>query len=192
MILFLPGAGGKAAFWQPVAELLGGQATLLSWPGLGSEPPDPALRDLNDHVSRVLTYMEEPVDLVAQSMGGRIAVELASRAPTKLRRLVLTATSAGVPMHGAEDWRAAYRRSYPHAAGWIMEAQPDLSTTIARIEAPTLLLWGDRDQISPLAVGEHLRSLLPNARLHVVRGGAHDLAVTHADEVAEAIGAHLA
>jgi pimeloyl-ACP methyl ester carboxylesterase len=96
-----------------------------------------------------------------------------------------------VPMPGAQDWRAAYRQSYPRAAGWITEPQPDLSSTIARIEAPTLLLWGDRDPISPLSVGEHLRALLPNARLHVVHGGAHDLAVTHADEVAAQIAAHL-
>lgn len=192
MILFLPGAGGSAAFWRPVAELLAAPATCLSWPGLGAEPHDPGVRGFDDLVARVLALMEQPVDLVAQSMGGRVAIEVARRAPTQLRRLVLTATSAGVPMHDAEDWRAAYRRNHPHAAPWITEPQPDLSAEIARIELPTLLLWGDRDPISPLTVGERLRALLPNARLHVVRGGAHDLALTHADEVAAQIAAHLA
>jgi pimeloyl-ACP methyl ester carboxylesterase len=192
MILFLPGAGGSAAFWLPVARLLAADATRLSWPGLGAEPPEPSVRGLDDLVERVLAHMERPVDLVAHSMGGRIAIEVARRAPTKLRRLVLTATSAGVPMQGAADWRAAYLRDHPNAARWITEPQPDLSASIARIEAPTLLLWGDRDPISPLAVGEHLATLLPNARLHVVHGGAHDLAVTHADEVAGQIAAHLA
>jgi pimeloyl-ACP methyl ester carboxylesterase len=191
MILFLPGAGGSAAFWRPVAERLGTASTRLAWPGLGAEPAEPSVRGLDDLVARVLAHMAEPVDLVAQSMGGRIAVEVARRAPTKLRRLVLSVTSAGVPMHGAHDWRADYRRSYPGAAAWITEPQPDLSASIARITAPTLLLWGDADPISPVSVGEHLRSLLPDARLHVVRGGAHDLAQTHAAEVAHEIAAHL-
>lgn len=189
MILFLPGAGGSASFWEPVARRLARPHALVSWPGLGAEPHDPNLRSLNDHVACVLAQITEPVDVVAQSMGGRIAIEVASRAP--VRRLVLTATSAGVPMHGASDWRAAYRTKYPHAQAWITEPQPDLSARIARIEAPTLLIWGDRDPISPLSVGERLHSLLPNARLHVVHGGDHDLAVTHADEVAAQIAEHL-
>jgi pimeloyl-ACP methyl ester carboxylesterase len=54
-----------------------------------------------------------------------------------------------------------------------------------------LLLWGDRDPISPLAVGERLRVLAPDARLHVVAGGEHDLAVTHAGELAPLVAAHL-
>ncbi|MET0284466.1 MAG: alpha/beta fold hydrolase [Polyangiales bacterium] len=191
MILFLPGAAGRAAFWQPVAERLGAPHMLLSWPGLGGEPHDPRVRGLDDLVERVLAQMEQPVELVAQSMGGRIAIEVVRRAPDKVRRLVLTATSGGVPMPRAYDWRPDYRRNYPDAATWIADPQPDLSAWITRIAAPTLLLWGDADPISPVSVGEHLRSLLPDARLHVVRGGAHDLAVTHADEVAREIAAHL-
>jgi pimeloyl-ACP methyl ester carboxylesterase len=189
MILFLPGAGGSASFWEPVAKRLALPYTLWSWPGLGAEPHDPQLRSLEDQVARVRAQISEPVDVVAQSMGGRIAIELATRA--RVRRLVLTATSAGVPMHGACDWRASYRTKYPQAQAWITEPQPDLSALVARIEAPTLLLWGDRDSISPLSVGERLKALLPNARLHVVHGGDHDLAVTHADEVAAQIAQHL-
>jgi pimeloyl-ACP methyl ester carboxylesterase len=62
---------------------------------------------------------------------------------------------------------------------------------MASIAAPVLLLWGDADSISPIAVGRRLLELLPNARLHVVKGGGHDLAVTHADEVAAIIQEHL-
>lgn len=35
------------------------------------------------------------------------------------------------------------------------------------------------------------KSLLPDATLHVIAGGAHDLARTHADEIAPLITAHL-
>jgi len=68
---------------------------------------------------------------------------------------------------------------------------PKLARRLHRIAAPTLLLWGDADPISPLAVGQHLQQQLPDARLHVVKGGGHDLARTHADEVAPLIERHL-
>lgn len=187
---FLPGAGGAAAFWQPVANRLG-KGRLFSWPGLGNEPPDPAIASLDDLAALVLAELDHPADLIAQSMGGVVAVKVALAAPDKVRRLVLAATSAGVPMTGAEDWRPEYRQAFPHAAEWVAEPQPDLSARIATIAAPTLLLWGDQDPLSPVGVGETLLSLLPRARLEIIAGGAHDLAVTHADQVAALIDAHL-
>jgi len=112
-----------------------------------------------------------------------------------VRRLVLTVTSGGVDMaaFGAnEDWRADYRRRFPDAATWILEPAVRASVPVERIAAPTLLLWGDADPISPLAVGQHLLQRLPDAKLHVVKGGDHDLVRTHADEVTPLIERHLA
>ena len=40
-------------------------------------------------------------------------------------------------------------------------------------------------------VGRHLQSRLPNSRLHIVAGGDHDLARTHAVDVAPLIERHL-
>lgn len=192
-LFFLPGAGGSAAFWHPVAGRLPADRPhhFFSWPGLGAEPPDPAISSLDDLVALVLAKLDAPTDLVAQSMGGLVAVRVALAAPHKVRRLVLTATSAGVPMTGAQDWRPLYREAYPDAGAWIADPQPDLSAQIASIAAPTLLLWGDKDPISPVTVGQTLLSLLPDAKLMVIEGGAHDLAVTHADRVAALIAAHL-
>ena len=192
---FLPGAGASAAFWRPVADQLGAVHTkrLLSWPGLGNEPPSADVRGIDDLVSMVLGEIQEPADLIAQSMGGLIAVRAALAVPEKIRRMVLTATSAGVPIDGLGgiNWRPAYQKEFPAAATWITEVKQDLSPQIPTISAPVLLIWGDADPISPIAVGERLRDLLPNARLHVVKGGDHDLAITHASEVAAIIADHL-
>nr|WP_284732114.1 alpha/beta hydrolase [Sphingobium nicotianae] len=67
----------------------------------------------------------------------------------------------------------------------------DLSEQIASIQVPTLLLWGDEDPISPVAVGERLRSLMPQSALQIIPGGHHDLAQTHASLVAGFIRKHL-
>jgi pimeloyl-ACP methyl ester carboxylesterase len=194
-ILFLPGAGASPDFWKPVGDRLpeAWPKEYFGWPGLGDQPHDPAIRGIDDLVRRVAARMDEPVDLVAQSMGGLIATRLALERPDRVRRLVLTVTSGGVNMTrlGAADWRADYRRAFPRAAAWITEASPSLDLPVERIAAPTLLLWGDSDAISPLAVGRHLAQRIPGARLHVVPGGDHDLAKTHAGPVAPLIEAHL-
>jgi pimeloyl-ACP methyl ester carboxylesterase len=193
--IFLPGAGGSAEFWRPVAERLPADPPKqrLSWPGLGNEPPAENMRGADDLVSMVLDALDEASNIVAQSMGGLIAVRSALKAPDKIRRLVLTATSAGAPVEdlGGSNWRPDYRNAFPSAAKWITEIRQDLSSEIPSIRAPTLLIWGDSDPISPIAVGQRLLELLPNAQLHVVKGGDHDLAIRHADEVAAVVQAHL-
>jgi len=42
-----------------------------------------------------------------------------------------------------------------------------------RIPAPVTLVWGDRDDITPLWQGEKLMKLLPNAKLTVIPGVGH-------------------
>lgn len=192
-ILFLPGAIGSASHWHPVATRMGANGTFLAWPGLGNEPAIHNVNELDDLVAMTLAHVTGRVDIVAQSMGGLIAIKVALAAPTKVRRLVLTATSAGVPVRdlGGSDWRPEYYRTYPDAALWITELEEDLSADIASIQAPTLLLWGDSDPISPLEVGHRLHRILPDAVLEIISGGDHDLARTHAPEVAELIKAHL-
>ena len=188
-LLFLPGAGADPAFWRPLGERLPAawDKHYFGWPGLGDQPPDPAVNGVDDLVAMVEAELwPGPVDLLAQSMGGVVALRVALRNPGKVRRLVLTATSGGVDVADLTcfDWRANYHREYPNAAAWITEARIDLTAEIPSIACPMLLLWGDADPISPVAVGERLRGLAADAELHVVKDGEHDLAVTHAAELA--------
>ncbi len=196
-ILFLPGAGASPDFWKPVGALLPAEweREYFGWPGLGDQPHDPAVKGIDDLVRMVAARMDDgPVDLVAQSMGGIIAARLAIEQPQNVRRLVLTVTSAGIDMAapGASDWREGYRKSFPRAMPWITEPRAAVLLPVEEIAAPTLLLWGDSDPVSPIAVGRHLQSRLVNSRLHIVVGGDHDLARTHAAEVAPLIERHLA
>ena len=194
-ILFLPGAGGSPNFWKPVASALPAAwpKEHFGWPGLGAQPHDPAVRGLDDLVAMVAAKMDGPVDLVAQSMGGVIAARLAITRPGLVRRLVLTVTSGGVDMAsmGASDWRAEYRQSFPNAAEWVYAPRNAAPQPVEKIAAPTLLLWGDNDPISPLAVGRHLAQKIPNAELYVLAGGDHSLGQNRATEVASLIEAHL-
>jgi pimeloyl-ACP methyl ester carboxylesterase len=194
-VVFLPGAGGDREFWSPVAQHLPADwaKVLLGWPGLGDQPHDPAVSGLDDLVGLVVATLTVPSDLVAQSMGGIVAVRVAARYPERVRRLVLVATSAGFDIagHNAEDWRADYRRTYPDAAAWITEPVADQQSMIEDIAVPTLLLWSTHDPLSPVTVGRDLARLLPQATLRVIEAPGHGFARDEPELVAPLIAEHL-
>ncbi len=194
-VLFLPGVSGAGDFWSAVAERLPADWTkkLLSWPGAGDQPHDPRICGFEDLVELAAEDLDGGVDLVAQSMGGVVAVGLALRWPEKVRRLVLVATSGGIDVLGlgAAEWRHEYRTQFPGAAAWVSEERPNYTESIVSVSAPTLLIWGDSDPISPVAVGERLNAMLPHSALRVLAGGTHTLALEQPDAVASLIVGHL-
>jgi pimeloyl-ACP methyl ester carboxylesterase len=195
-ILFLPGAIGRTHLWEPVKGSLSGKAhkAHIGWPGFTDTPASPLVNGIDDLVKMVLAKVDQPTALIAQSMGGVIAIQAALAKPKLITHLVLTATSGGIDVSalGGEDWRPALIESNPQLPRWFSTYQEDLSAKLPTIQIPTLLIWGDADPISPVRVGEHLASLLPHAHLHVVKGGDHNLAETHAAEVAPLISKFLA
>jgi pimeloyl-ACP methyl ester carboxylesterase len=177
-LLFLPGAGADPAFWKPLGALLPAEwtKTYVGWPGLGHQLPSPAVTSFSDLVAMAEASLgDSPCDLLAQSMGGAVALQVALRNPQRVRRLVLAATSGGIDVAalGAADWWPAYRLEYPDARLSILDGWPDLTGQLPALAHPALLLWGDDDPISPVSVGRRLASLLPNARLEIIGGGDH-------------------
>ncbi len=194
-LLFLPGASGDTAFWRPLEQRLACHAERLhlGWPGFGDTPSRPGVEGFDDLLTLVLEPLDRPRALIAQSMGGVLALRAALARPRWVTHLVLAATSGGLPMAelGAADWRAGFRTSLSHLPDWFATETTDLSGRLAEVAAPTLLLWGDADPFSPVAAGERLAMLLPDARLHVINGGDHDLGLHHAGRLAPLVDAHL-
>jgi uncharacterized protein (DUF952 family)/alpha-beta hydrolase superfamily lysophospholipase len=194
-LFFLPGASGDVSMWRPIADDLAdhGRAELVTWPGFGGAPSDPAVRGMDDLVTRLAGALSGPADVLAQSMGGVIALRVALMKAALVRRLVLAVTSGGVDVTalGGEDWRPAFLARNPGVPRWFIDSREDFGEQLRAVSAPTLLLWGDADPISPVAVGRQLASLLPNAELVVVPGGTHDLVAERAADVLPHIRRHL-
>lgn len=195
-ILFLPGASGNTAFWHPVAEAISTPAVTrhMGWPGFGHTPANPDIACLEHLAALALEEIDRPTALVAQSMGGVVAVLLALQRPALITHLVLSVTSGGLDLStfGAADWRAEFEAENPNLPRWFLEDRTDLSARLHELRMPVLLLWGDADPISPVAIGERLMQLIPDASLEVFADAGHDLGHSHAREVARLIDAHLA
>ena len=193
--LFLPGASGNTQFWRPVAQALKHPANQIhiGWPGFGPTPKQADVNGLDDLVPLITRQLDRPTALVAQSMGGVVAVLAALQNPQAITHLVLAATSGGMDMAslGAQDWRAEFVRNNPDLPDWFGTWHEDVSARLTTLDIPTLLLWGDADPISPVAAGERLQTLLPKAELHVFPGGDHGFANSMAAQLVPLIDRHL-
>lgn len=97
----------------------------------------------------------------------------------------------------AGKYRAAVGSADYNAATGVMREsflkviEQDLQAWAARIQAPTLLLWGDQDQDTPLSDGQRLEQLIPDAGLVVFAGAGHYSYLERAADAAVIIGNFL-
>ena len=67
----------------------------------------------------------------------------------------------------------------------------DMRPLLADIRCPTLLIFGGKDALTPVRMGQYLQQHLPNAHLHVIGKAAHAPFISHSDEVAALLLAHI-
>lgn len=193
-LIFLPGASGNTAFFHPLIEKLPqSNANIVAYPEFGHQPVHPFVHDFASLQAYVLANIPDDCIIIAQSMGGIFAVAAALQYPEKVKGLVLVATSGGMDLSSfqVQDWRQDYQASDLNYPDWFVEAKADYTVDFAKINMPILLLWGDQDPISPLAVGEFLQQQFPQAVLKIVHDGDHLFLETHADQAAEHIADYL-
>lgn len=82
------------------------------------------------------------------------------------------------------SWIVAIGSSATATLACVPTWYEDFRKDVAKIDVPTLVIQGDSDRIVPFqASGERTAKMIKGARLHVVSGGPHNIAWTHADEV---------
>jgi pimeloyl-ACP methyl ester carboxylesterase len=132
--------------------------------------------------------------LVGHSMGGFIVADMAARFPETVDRLVLVNAAAlpfdyGHLQHAVGLARALPRLplgfltvlatdSYRAGPLTLLRAgrqllRTDIRHQLAAIQAPTLLIWGERDSVVPPRIGRRLAEFLPHATLVVIKGAGH-------------------
>lgn len=102
-LLLLTGIGANIEMWRPFARHLRGREVIaLDAPGTGlsARPRYPLrMRGLARVVASMLDRLQiADTDVLGYSFGGLLALELAYRSPSRVRRLVLCATAQGLPV----------------------------------------------------------------------------------------------
>ncbi len=133
--------------------------------------------------------------MVGHSMGGYVVADLAVRFPERVERLVLVDAVVRPyddprrqPLRGVLDTaRTLPVRYWRILIGDALRAGPatlhtatravlaaDLRPYLGRINAPTLVIWGERDNLVPLEYGKLLAEAIPNAHLAVIERAGHN------------------
>jgi pimeloyl-ACP methyl ester carboxylesterase len=148
-----------------------------------------------ENLAGALASESGPADVVGHSLGGLVALHLAARHPDLVHRLVLVDVPAlphparrlGQALAVAGSAARTDLSSIGLVLGSVLRRSPVrlLSATRATLEANVgneldavagraiLLVWGERDAIVPLSVGEALAHRLSSARLVVIAGAGH-------------------
>ena len=92
--------------------------------------------------------------------------------------------AAGIPLR---VWLAVLDEALP-----ANNAFADLQSTLPRLKAPTLLIWGSKDPIMEEDVRQSLRNALPSAKVKIFEGLGHNPFWEDPQGVAEVINGFLA
>lgn len=178
------------------------RVTAFDFTGFGKSPPLSEAWSVEDYANETERLIEElslkKPSIVAHSFGARVAVKLAARPNAKntLEKLILTG-AAGINLNRGLLYRAkitAYRACKKFFPGYaekhfgsaeyrvltpIMResykkiVNEDLRGEAQKIVLPTLLIYGEKDDITPINVGMVYRSHIKNSQLKVMNGCGH-------------------
>ena len=212
-VVYLAGfiVGGHSA--APLTAALGHRYRVYTpdLPGYGRSP-GPAATLTQAHQAQVLHRMLAAlglprVVLVANSFSAQIGVEFAVAFPQEVERLVLIAP--GVDSHGRTPFHqlARFIRNSWREDAWVAGMTGDfvragprrnietawyalryrMERRLPLVQAPTLVVRGERDVIVPRRWVEEVAGLLPHGRLVEVAGYAHGLERAGAEPLARLI-----
>jgi pimeloyl-ACP methyl ester carboxylesterase len=202
-LLLLHGLSGSAGWWRHNVPAFAQHfrthtPDLVGFGRSRGRIVQPSIADMARIVETWLDLQQiERTHLIGHSMGGQIAIHLATQSPQRIRNLVLVA-AAGIPRALsmtaaarfiaelvpprrwgnpaflptiAADALRAGPRALLRATSYIL--RDDVRPLLSKISAPVLLVWGRHDPMTPLTQGEYMAQHIPGARWLVFDDAAH-------------------
>lgn len=87
--------------------------------------------------------------------------------------------------------REQFLKGNPMAIAGLAMITQDFSRLVPEVKVPTLLIWGEHDQIAPLRTGYLLNSIIPVSTLHILPNIGHTPVIEDPDTVHRLLQAHL-
>ncbi|HET8841777.1 MAG TPA: alpha/beta hydrolase [Ktedonobacteraceae bacterium] len=185
---------------------------LIDLPGFGAMRKFRQYFDLKQSGAWLYSWMQalelEKASLVGHSMGGYVSMALAAAHPELIKRLVLVDSigiSFNLPVrrlvYPALKAIARTMPSFWMCIGYdYLRAGPSMilnasqqivaletSDLLSTVQVPTLVIWGEHDDLVPFALGRQLHTQLSGARLFVMPGTNHFCMFERPDEFNRAL-----
>ena len=185
---FVPGQGEVVWLWlhgnagnishrldnlKRLHDQLGVSVFLMDYRGYGRSEGRPTEAGIYRDAEAALAYLQSRTDIkqdrivyFGRSLGAAVAVELATRHPPY-----------GLILESAfESVSEMARRAHPFLPVWpFLRGRYDSLAKLARVNAPLLVLHGDRDEIVPCEAGKRLFEAASGPKeLSIIEGAGHN------------------
>lgn len=202
-VVLLHGWGQNTQMMDFIQDYLSNRFKVLNldFPGHGLSGLPPKAYSVDDYEIWLeellkIEHIENPI-IIGHSFGCRVAIVYASK--NKVNKLVLTG-GAGIKDKISLDKQIKTKlykvgkklapnlakkyadkvgsSDYKNASGvmrgtFVKVVNQDLTNLLPLIKCETLLVWGDKDDATPLWMGKKMEKLIPNAGLAIFNGQGH-------------------
>lgn len=162
--------------------------------------------------SRLRTYDQGRIAVMGHSLGGVVAAGIASSDPDLVDRLILVdAAFLSFEPGTVKHLRSLVREGLQLPAGLFPRVVQDLvrsgPTSFASgtyelvfhdwrhvlpgVKQPTMIVWGGKDRLVPLSVGESMQREIPNSVLEVIPDAGHVPMWSHSEQFNDLVSAFL-
>lgn len=194
--LFLHGWGCNSNYMMPISTLKNSNSLVIDLPGFGKNKPLTHPYTLDDYIEDILLLISSNhfkiTHIVAHSFGGKLAVRLSKL--LKVKGLILIAPSIYHKVRGPRYYvkvltykimkrfkcfekirRSMGSEDYKNLNPVMKKSMSNIinesvNNDVKKIIVPTLLLYGDKDKITPLYLGRKLKRKVKDCELIVLKG----------------------
>lgn len=206
-IVFLPGWSVSVAPYQESLKALSERYHVLApdLPGFGKSSNFNLLQNYQDYADCIIDFLEsltiKKIHIIGHSMGGAIAITIATSMPSLVRSLVVV-DSTGIPLGSLPEVMLRRSIELPAQLG-SMKFVPlsnmvqsffynclfrtknvigaagislvgDVRPMLSHIECPTLVLWGENDRFTPMNLAQELAQGIKGSQLILLKGEYHE------------------
>lgn len=202
---------------KEIIEKGGVEVIIPDLPGFKEENKLERAWNIDDYVNWLKDFSQdkERFFLLGHSFGGRISIKFASKYPEKLKGLIFV-SSAGIKnqkrpvskfvpllkrfsfLPGYSFLRKAFykfiirKTDYLYVDGMLKETfkkviSEDLAPILSQVKVRTLILWGQKDKITPLANARLMNERIGESRLEILEGIGHTPYLEDPEGLAEKI-----
>lgn len=213
-LLLIHGWGGSSKSLEPLAQSLAKKykAITIDLPGFGkSSKPDPDW-GVEEYAKIIIDFISEfklrPVIFFGHSFGGALGVYLAAKYPEYISKLILSGASykrnnpASAKAVAFLKWipplakKIIYKVLFPQSdlykvpeleTNFRKIVTQDLTPLIQTIKTPTLILWGEKDNQTPVSNAIELQNKINSSGLKIFLNIGHNLPLKYPRLVYEEI-----
>lgn len=210
-LLILHGWGSRGEKWRKTAEILaqkGFKVFVPDLPGFGESQKPNFIWGLDEYCSFIDEFAKNlginSFALAGHSFGGALAAKYILKYPGKATKLFLIGAACirenkknifanlkflkNISILRKFFYKYIAKSDYPQTEGIMREiylkvVKEDLSAYLGKINIPTVIIWGEKDDITPLKYGKIINSEIKDSKLFIIPGKDHALQLTAVEEL---------